>query len=278
MNSTVPLRYSRIHSKSLNLLVQPPQVTQVTQVTHSQSTSRLQSDMSGHLLYYLDAQAYTLIRKHKSFTNMHTNFEKDTPMSLTRAPSSQDNPKVKIQPTKRKRLLRMLVFLSLIILLLAAWQLLNNLANSTDPTVAGRPLSNPHTHLHTIALGNRPGVIYLGTHYGLFTSTDSGRTWPQSRGVLNTMMITSIAISPSNPNIVAVIAVPVSGIGTQSGIYFSHDGGNTLQAHNPPGLPLSAYPFTVQARFSQHRQLLCLLQLRRLVRDPRRRHPLVSHH
>ena len=168
-------------------------------------------------------------------------------MSLARTPSSQDNLKVKAQPTKRKRLLRLLVFLALVIVILVAWLLLNNLANSTDPTVVGRPLSNPHTHLHTIALGDRPGEIYLGTHYGLFTSTDGGRTWPQARGVLNTLMITSIAISPSNPNILAVIAVPISGIGTQSGIYFSHDGGKTLQAGSPPGLPLSAYPFTVQA-------------------------------
>ena len=38
----------------------------------------------------------------------------------------------------------------------------------TDPTVAGRPLSNPDQHLHTLAIDpSHPGVVYLGSHYGL---------------------------------------------------------------------------------------------------------------
>src|SRR3989442_691102 len=82
----------------------------------------------------------------------------------------------------RKRIIRTLIVVSIIIGVVIAWQLLNTYNNSTGPSLAGRPLSNPHTHLHTVALGGRPGVLYLGTHYGLFTSSDWGRTWLQSHG------------------------------------------------------------------------------------------------
>jgi photosystem II stability/assembly factor-like uncharacterized protein len=174
-------------------------------------------------------------------------------MSLTEPPSipdttkEQEIPERKAKPALRKRLLRILVPVLLVIVIVAAWLLLNQNANSTDPTVAGRPLSNPHTHLHTVALGGRPSVVYLGTHFGMFTSTDSGHTWPQPRGMLNSVMITTIAVSSSNPNLLAVTAVPVSGVGQQMGTYFSSDGGNTWLAHNPPGLSLSAYPYTIVA-------------------------------
>ena len=174
-------------------------------------------------------------------------------MSLTKRPSiphtekKQALPGRTVKPIPRKRLLKILVPILLVIVIVAAWLLLNQHANSTDPTVAGRPLSNPHTHLHTVALGGKPGVIYLGTHYGMFTSSDEGHTWPQTRGVLNTTMITTIAVSPSNPEMLAITAIPVSGVGQQIGTYFSSDGGNSWQAHNPPGLSLSAYPYTILA-------------------------------
>jgi photosystem II stability/assembly factor-like uncharacterized protein len=135
----------------------------------------------------------------------------------------------------------------LIIGIVIAWQVLNTYNNSTDPTVAGHPLSNPHTHLHAVVLGEKPGVLYLGTHYGLFTSTDYGRTWPQSHGVLNTYMVTAIAASPSNSNVLALIVIPTSGIVLQSGAAFSDDGGNTWRISAPPGLTPSAYPYTIKA-------------------------------
>lgn len=141
----------------------------------------------------------------------------------------------------------MFIIVLLVIGVVVAWQILNAYNNSIDPTVAGRPLSNPHTHLHTVALGGRPGVLYLGTHYGLFTSTDGGRTWPQPHGALNTNMVTAIAVSPSNPDVLALIIIPTSGIGQQSGVAFSRDGGTTWQISVPPGLSLSAYPYTVKA-------------------------------
>src|SRR3989440_8902084 len=77
--------------------------------------------------------------------------------------------------TKRflqKRPVKVLLMLVLAAVIVFSWQLLNNTANSTDPSIAGHPLSNPHMHLHTVALSVRPGTFYLGTHFGLFTSTD----------------------------------------------------------------------------------------------------------
>lgn len=172
-------------------------------------------------------------------------------MSSTPSSTTPSTPDAKKRPPAtsplRKRIIRTLIAVLIIIGVVIAWQLLNTYNNSTGPSLAGRPLSNPHTHLHTVALGERPGVLYLGTHYGLFTSTDWGRTWPQSRGALNTSMVTAIAVSPSNPDVLAVIIIPTSGIGQQLGIAFSHDGGTTWQIRIPPGLSPSAYPFTVKA-------------------------------
>ena len=153
----------------------------------------------------------------------------------------------KVKSYRLTQIVRILVIGLIIIGVVVAWQALNTYNNSTDPTVVGRPLSNPHTHLHTLALGERPGVLYLGTHYGLFTSTDSGHTWPQTHGALNNYMVTAIAVSPSNPNILALIVIPTSGFGQRSGIAFSRDGGSTWQISTPSGLSSSAYPYSVKA-------------------------------
>ena len=174
-------------------------------------------------------------------------------MSRTQAAPQTDAPP---QSTSSKCLLqrrqvRLIVVLFIVVVLITGWLLLNNTANSTDPTIAGRPLSNPHTHLHTVVPGVRPGTLYLGTHYGLFTSSNDGKTWPQQRGILNNMMITAIAISPTQPNDMAVIALLVSGIGTPSGVYVSSDNGETWKARSPAGLSSSAYPYTVKAGYTE---------------------------
>ena len=114
---------------------------------------------------------------------------------------------------RKRRLGRWRVWLTLLALALIValasmgGQWLSQRQNSMIP---GRPLSYPQTHLHTIVMSTRPGVVYLGTHYGLFTSTDGGQTWPQSQGDLHTSMITAIAVSPSNPDLIAVLAVPTA--------------------------------------------------------------------
>ncbi len=167
------------------------------------------------------------------------------PSTSHRQDSGQSKPSA--SQSVQKRFVRIGAIVLLLAAIVLVWQLLNATLNSTDPTVAGRPLSNPHTHLHTIALGGKPGVLYLGTHFGLFTSKDGGRTWPQTRGVLNNLMIMSIAVSPVNSNVLGIITLPDGGIGTQSGIFFSQDGGTHWQHRTPAGLPLSAYPYTLQA-------------------------------
>ncbi len=170
------------------------------------------------------------------------------PMPSSTSPSKAETREyIKVKSSRQTRILRTLVIGLLIIGIVVAWQILNTYNNSTDPTVAGRPLSNPHTHLHVVALGESPGVLYLGTHYGLFTSTDNGRTWPQPHGELNTYMVTAIATSQSNSNVLALIVIPTSGIVLQSGVAFSHDGGTTWQISVPPGLSPSAYPYTIEA-------------------------------
>lgn len=170
-------------------------------------------------------------------------------MSPIPATSSQSEieGQTKVRSTRRTWIVRTFVIGFIIIAIVVAWQLLNVYNNSTDPRVAGRPLSNPHTHLHTVAVGERPGVLYLGTHYGLFTSTDSGRTWPQSHGTLNNYMVTSLAESPTDANELALMLIPTNGIGQQSGIAFSRDNGKTWQINAPTGLSSSAYPYMVKA-------------------------------
>jgi photosystem II stability/assembly factor-like uncharacterized protein len=164
------------------------------------------------------------------------------------SPHTQDaERRTKVKSSWRTRIIRIFVFGLLILVIGAAWQFLNTYNNSTDPTVAGRPLSNPHTHLHSVALGEKPGVLYLGTHYGLFTSTDGGHTWPQSHGTLSNYMVTSFAVSPNNHNILALIVIPTSGLGLQSGIAFSRDNGTSWQISTPSGLSSSAYPYSVKA-------------------------------
>jgi photosystem II stability/assembly factor-like uncharacterized protein len=135
-----------------------------------------------------------------------------------------------------------LVLVLLIGIVVTAWLLLNKQQNSM---VAGRPLSYPQTHLHTVVISGRPGVVYLGTHYGIFTSSDSGRTWPQSQGDLNTNMVTAIAVSPTNPDLLAVLTIPTSGLGRQAGIYVSSDAGKNWRFTVPANLPSSAYPYTL---------------------------------
>ncbi len=149
-------------------------------------------------------------------------------------------------PKKRRRLL--IIFLAfVVVVLLVGWQVVSTRGNNTDPKVAGRPLSNPQTHLHTVAVGDRPGTLYLGTHYGIFTSTDDGRTWPQARGVLNTLMVTTIATSPGDANMLALIGIPSVTGGAAAGTYFSQNGGASWTLRNPPNLSQAAYPYTIVA-------------------------------
>lgn len=117
----------------------------------------------------------------------------------------------------------------------------------TDPTIAGHPLSNPDQHLHSMAVDLvQPGLIYLGSHYGVFISTDGGKTWPQARGELNTLMITSLSVSRMARGTLGVVGI--AAIGNDVGVFLTHDGGtHWRQASIPTGVPANEQPYLVRA-------------------------------
>ena len=89
-------------------------------------------------------------------------------------------------------------------------------------TVAGRPLSNPHTHLHTCSPGREiPECSISGLIMACSQVQMAGIPGPSLHGALNNYMVTAIAVSPSNPNALALIVIPTSGLGQQSGIAIS---------------------------------------------------------
>ncbi len=166
-------------------------------------------------------------------------------MSLPPAPTSKDpsdQQQIPHPPSKRSRS-RPLFFVALVLIVLIAiiWQIWYQ---QQTGMLAGRPLASSQTHLHDVAV-SRSGAVYLGTHFGLFSSSDGGHTWPQ-KGALATTMVTSIAVSPTNPELLAVVAVP-TGIGQQTGVYMSADAGKSWHFSNPSGLSSTAYPYHIQA-------------------------------
>jgi hypothetical protein len=169
-------------------------------------------------------------------------------MSLPLSPVSPDAPAPgqdhRQVPRRFKRWQIWLLVVILVVVVATVWQLLYKQQNSMT---AGRPLSYPQTHLHTVVISSRPDTVYLGTHYGLFTSTNGGQTWPQSKGALNTSMITGIAVSPTNPELLAVLAIPTSGFGRSMGIDVSADGGKSWRFTLPANLPAVAYPYAIQS-------------------------------
>jgi photosystem II stability/assembly factor-like uncharacterized protein len=169
-------------------------------------------------------------------------------MPLLSSPASRD-PASRKKPPKTP-FLRIghfpifLIALVLIVLATFAWQAFYQ---QQTGMIVGRPLASPETHLHTVVWSPDPGVVYLGTHFGLFISTDGGHTWPQHQGDLNTTMVTSVAVSPTDPDLLAVLVIPTSGIGRQAGISVSADAGKDWRFTVPAGLPASAYPYSIQA-------------------------------
>ena len=176
------------------------------------------------------------------------------PLTSSSTPGSPSEERKVPVKTGRKKIFRAIFIVLLVVAIVVCWQILSYFNNSSRPFVVGRPLSNPHTHLHTIAMGNHSGVIYLGTHYGLFRSTDGGHSWPQQQGALNNTMITSIAVSPSNGNVLAVTGIPNGNGSAQMGIYFSSDGGTNWNMASPARLPSSAYPYSVVAGTANDQQ------------------------
>src|SRR6185437_4044469 len=155
-------------------------------------------------------------------------------------------------PRSRPRWLWLAVLcaVALLILVEVGYQLWKSSPAATAPSVAGRPLSNPQTHLHTVAL-SPSGTMYLGTHFGLFWSTDGGHTWPQPTGALPGLMITSVQVSPVDPTTLAVAGLTNTGDASKNGFYISQNGGKTWHLRSPSlpgsGLNAPASPYFVQA-------------------------------
>ncbi|GCE46454.1 photosystem II stability/assembly factor-like uncharacterized protein [Thermosporothrix hazakensis] len=169
-------------------------------------------------------------------------------MASTPVQVENDTPKPPKKPERaRKQLILLFLAALLVIAGLTAWQMLASYNASTAPTVQGRPLSNPKTHLHFVALGASSNTMYLGTHYGLFTSTDGGKTWPESKGALDHLMITVLAVSPKDSKAIGVVATPSTSQNFPMGMYFTDNGGQTWELRNPANLPGSAYPYTITA-------------------------------
>lgn len=61
------------------------------------------------------------------------------------------------------------------------------------------------------------------------------------------MMITAVAVSPTNPDLLAVLSVPNGGSGGKQGIWVSADGGSHWHCTLPARLPGSAYPYAIQS-------------------------------
>lgn len=165
----------------------------------------------------------------------------DVPPLLTDPVQAQSAQQTGREPSHRRLLLCVVL---LVVGAAAIWQILLNQQPSVP--LAGHPLSSSQTHLHALAVSSLPGMIYLGTHFGVFASADAGRTWPQQQGDLNATMILSIAISPSNPRLLAVLAMPDGNPSGREGVYVSADAGKHWQYTFPPHLSASGYPYSIQ--------------------------------
>lgn len=101
-------------------------------------------------------------------------------------------------------------------------------------------------YVHTVVFSPRPGVVSLGNISGLFTSPDGGRIWPQQKVVRVSMMITMIAVNPTNPDLLAVLSVPNGSSSGKLGIWASTDGGTDSHFTLLDSFPAFAYPCIIE--------------------------------
>lgn len=103
---------------------------------------------------------------------------------------------------------------------------------------------NPFTggtgdHIHSMVIdAKNPSELLLGTHYGIFKSSDRGQNWERlsgNSGLSNSLIATSIAINPIDDNNM-ILTGYLRESGNSAGAFVSRDGGETWQSL-PTGAP-----------------------------------------
>jgi len=139
----------------------------------------------------------------------------------------------------------------------------------TPPPNRGADFGDQKNHIHTmITVPGKPGLILLGTHYGLYRTTDGGQHWKKVLGdpgeLAENLMTQYLTVSPVNPQRIWVEAISFQDLPTQhagvAGIYTSTDDGATWSLATPlSSLPSpSIYYMTAGAQSEQ--QLYIYLQ------------------
>lgn len=115
----------------------------------------------------------------------------------------------------------------------------------------GDRYGGPQNHVHDLlALRGAPHTVLLATHFGLYRTSDGGRTWTEVAGgdgqLMDGLMIFKLAQSPVDARTVYVLAIPRTGTGSTStapakgtpGLYVSQNAGQTWRL----AAPASAMP------------------------------------
>ncbi len=140
---------------------------------------------------------------------------------------------------------------------LAAWALLIGalaLAGCTSQPNGGgggkgANFGDQKNHIHAmLALPGQPGTLLVGTHYGLYRTTNGGQTWKKVLGdpgeLAAGLMDLNLTGSPTNPQRVYVVAVTFPDLPKSSGVpglYTSGDAGATWKLVTPlTSLPSSS--------------------------------------
>jgi photosystem II stability/assembly factor-like uncharacterized protein len=119
--------------------------------------------------------------------------------------------------------------------LLVALAVLVLTACGQNPQPNGANFGDQKNHIHAmLALPGKAGQVLLATHYGLFRTTDGGKTWQKVLGgpgqLAQGLMTQYLTASPANPERVYVEAITFPDLPKSSGvpgIYTSTDGGAT---------------------------------------------------
>jgi photosystem II stability/assembly factor-like uncharacterized protein len=118
-------------------------------------------------------------------------------------------------------------------------------SSSTSP--ASTAYGGPANHLHDmLALHGATNTVLLATHFGIYRTSDGGKTWKSVSGnpgqEMNGLMPYKLVQSPADPQRIYVPAIPrtISGVPDQGtpGIYMSRDAGQTWSLVTP----MTAFP------------------------------------